>query len=284
MRRTTSDAGVTVVEAAFVLPILFVFMMAVIDLGMWTLNDNQATNAARDGARVGVISYRNADVPGSADHDAIVEKIASHLPGRQVRTEDIDIRCVDPSGTELVGKCASARVDVDRIEVAVEWTWSLITPITDVIGVEEGRASGIATMAIIGQPVVGTPPVNPPTSGPPTTPPSTPPTTSATPCSITGIHVTPDPVRSKSNGQLKNAIRVHYDINQVDQCNALAVHLITPGGTVVSAICEDCELSDSHHDWDYDSVAKDWVPRGTATVRIFNEFIDVSTTFTVAAG
>ncbi|WP_436794007.1 TadE family protein [Actinospongicola halichondriae] len=271
----------TVVEAAFALPILFMFMMAIIDLGMWTLNDNQATNAARDGARTGVIDYLYADVPGSADHDAIVEKIESHLPSRQIRLQDIDVRCVDPSGTELPGKCVSARVDVDRIEVAVDWTWSLITPIADLIGVQEGRASGVATMAIIGVPVAGTPPVSTPTSGPPTTPPSTPPTTAATECAITNIQVTPDPVRSKDNGQLKSDIRIHYDINQVDRCNALAVHLVTPGGTVVSAICDDCELSDSHHDWDYSSVAKDWKPRGLATVRIFNEFIDVSATFNV---
>ncbi len=282
MRRSTRDDGVTIVEAAFALPILFLFVMALIDLGMWTLNDNQAANAARDGARTGVISYLYADVPGSADQDAIVDKIESHLPGRQIQVQDIDVRCVDPSGTELVGKCLSARVDVDRVEVAVEWTWSLITPISDLIGVQEGRADGIATMEIIGQPVGGTPPVSTPTSGPPTTPPSTPPTTSAIPCAVSNIQVTPDPVRSKANGQLKTAIRIQYDINQVDQCNALAVQMITPGGTIVSAVCDDCELSDARHYWDYSSVKKDWVPRGNATVRIFNEFVDVSSTFTVA--
>ena len=266
----------TVVEAAFAIPILFLFVMGLIDLGMWTLNDNQATNAARDGARAGVISYLLADVPGSDDHDAIVEKIESQLPGRDIGPGDISVRCVLPNGNAT--PCSTARPDVDRIEVSVDWTWSLVTPIAAIIGVDEGEARGVAAMSIIGKPVAGTPSVPPPS-----TPPSTPPTTEAVPCAISNITVSPSPVKEKGNGQLKSPITVEYDTNQADQCNALAVHLVTPGGTTVSAICVRCE-EEPDHEWTYSSNKKDWKPHGNGTVRIFNEFIEATANFTVAGG
>ncbi len=279
MRQNRRDDGVTIVEASFAIPILLMFVMALIDLGMWTLNDNQAANAARDGARTGIIFYRLADVPGSADYDAIVDKIESHLPGHEVEVQDIDIRCVNPAGTPLVGKCISARPGVDRLEVSIDWTWSLITPIAGVIGVEEGVASGTASHSIIGRPVAGTPPVTTTTSSTSST--TTTVAGDPTPCTISNIQVLPAPVRSKSNGQLKSDLTVTYTTNQVERCNALAVQLTTPnpGKKLVSAVCNVCELS-QNHSWSYSSNKPDW-DHGPATVRIFNEFVDISATFNV---
>lgn len=279
-RDRSNDRGVTIVEAAFALPILLLFVMGLIDLGLWTLNDNQATNAARDGARGGVISYLQADVPGSSDHDAIVDEIESHLPGRSIAPGDIDVRCIEPDGTPRA--CAVARPHVDRLEVSVDWTWTLITPIAAVIGVDEGEAKGVAAMTLIGKPVAGTPVVPPPVEPPSPPPPSDPPT-DPTPCSITGITVSPSPVKEKGNGQLKTPITIRYTTNQVEQCNALAVQLTTPGGTTVSALCVHCE-NVANHEWTYSSNKKDWSQHGNATVTVFNEFIEATGSFVVAGG
>ena len=46
-----NEQGVTIVEAAFVIPILFLFMFALIDIGLWEYQRTQASAAARDGAR-----------------------------------------------------------------------------------------------------------------------------------------------------------------------------------------------------------------------------------------
>ena len=44
-----------------ILPILFVLVFALFDLGQWELQITQASNAARDGARAGLMAYKTAE-------------------------------------------------------------------------------------------------------------------------------------------------------------------------------------------------------------------------------
>ena len=73
MRRLVrrDERGVTIVEAAFVLPLLFLFIFALIDIGLWEYQSTQASAAARDGARVGILRYLTADTDGSVNNTAI---------------------------------------------------------------------------------------------------------------------------------------------------------------------------------------------------------------------
>ena len=48
--------GRPVVEAAFVLPVMMLMMLAMIHLGLVILGNSVGTNAARDGARVGAFA------------------------------------------------------------------------------------------------------------------------------------------------------------------------------------------------------------------------------------
>lgn len=281
--RRCRDRGVTVVEAAFALPILCTFIFGLVDLGMWSFNDNKATNAAKDGARAAIIDYRQADVPGSGDHDRIVAAIEDRLD-RQIAPGDITVSCVQEDGDPVAGGCAAAVVDTDRVRVTIDWTWDLVTPVATLLGIDEGAAEGVATMTILGAPVSTAPTV--PTTSPP---PSTPPTTEAPPapidCVITNIKVGPSSgangnIRVKSNGQLRDPIWVSFDTNGVERCTGLTVQVITPGGTIRSAICDDCEI-ENDHDWGYaDTNEKIWTA-GTGTTRIFNEYVDQSATFTL---
>ena len=77
-----NEQGVTIVEAAFVIPILFLFMFALIDIGLWEYQRTQASAAARDGARVGILRYLTADVNGSANNTAISNAVAARLGGQ----------------------------------------------------------------------------------------------------------------------------------------------------------------------------------------------------------
>ena len=49
MRRT--ERGAALVETAFVLPILMLFVLGMIDLAMWNFQRSQTSSSARDGAR-----------------------------------------------------------------------------------------------------------------------------------------------------------------------------------------------------------------------------------------
>ncbi len=281
MSRRRGDDGVTIVEAAFALPILFMFIMALVDLGLWTYNSNQATNAAKDGARAGIISYTTADQAAGPDRAAIVAAIEAHVPGRRLAPGDLTVSCVRSDGVAVSGGCAAARPQFgDRLKVDVSWRWDLVSPIAGVVGSNTGLSSGTTTMALIGKPVAGTPPVAPPPPPPPSTSTSTSAPPDPTPCSVTGLSVAPSPVSPDNQDRIRGSgLAITYTTNGVELCNGLTVQLTTPGGTVASAVCDVCEVNQNHR-WTYSSNDKIWIP-GQATARVFNASADMTTTFTV---
>lgn len=282
-RAVRDDDGVAIVEAAFALPILFMFIMALIDLGMWSYNSNQAANAARDGARAGIIDFQEADDPTSDDWQTIVDAVEAHLPGRSIDEDAIEISCVEPDDQPITGGCWNARVDEDRIRVEVAWSWDLLTPIAGLIGVDSGASTGTATMAIVGRPVAGTPPVvQPPPDDGVEPPPDTEPEPDPTPCTVTEILVSqPNGTAPRMYSGKISDLEISYTTNAVDLCEGLAVQLTTPepDEKVVSAVCKVCEEV-ANHVWDYSSNAGYW-KAGSAWVRIFNGSVDVSAPFVV---
>ena len=74
-RRLRGDDGAVLVEAALVLPIILFVMLGMTEYSVAELQANQASSAARDGARVGILDYKQADVPGSASNNAIVAAV-----------------------------------------------------------------------------------------------------------------------------------------------------------------------------------------------------------------
>lgn len=280
----------TVVEAAFALPILLLFMFGLADIGMWVFNGNQASNAARDGARIAILAYNQADVSGSADETAIVDAIDAHLPGRTITAADVAIQCLDPDGHTVA--CATARVDKDRIQVAVDWSWNLVTPIAGIFGTTRGDVTGTSTMTIVGLPHAALPPASttttPPTSST-TSSTSTPPgsTTSTTTTTIppcTASNLTVSPVAAKSNGRLQNDVTITWETNGVPDCSDLLVRIEAPLGGTASRSC-GCGAS-PNHSWTYDKNANNfWTTSGNqGWVRVFNGSIQIAAkSFTVTA-
>lgn len=143
-------------ETAFILPILILVMLGGVDLGMWVFQSTQAASAARSGARVGILRFRQADQWYSADEAAIFRAIARDAGTADFTTE---IRCVGPGDTTpLPGGCQSASVvGPDRILVKVSWERPAVTPMTVLLFGANQKVSGTAVMVIHGRPpgVVG---------------------------------------------------------------------------------------------------------------------------------
>lgn len=230
---TTGDRGVTIVEAAFALPILLMFIFGLVDIGMWTFNSNQATNAARDGARAAILSFEGLDDPNSADRARVLDAVQARLD----RTVDsVSVSCRQPDGSATA--CATARVDVDSVRVEVEWDWQLVTPIAAVLGYDEGRAAGSATMSLVGIPYEAAPGATTTTlpDGTTTTtatiPNETTTTTTAATCTdVDGsFSVSPLTVRTtryRSN-QLVEELTFAFTTNGSPLCDDLKVVLISP--------------------------------------------------------
>ena len=149
----------TLIESAFVLPILFMVLLSMFDLGDWSNDKSLATGAARDGARVGIIYYDQADVPSAtpnSDFQNVENAIKARLQNKDVRFEYDNGTapvCVGPNDdTPLDGGCQSAIVGCDRILVRITWERTPFSPIGRLFGTAD--VEGEAAMVVIGEPGV----------------------------------------------------------------------------------------------------------------------------------
>lgn len=269
MRRTTrGEAGVTIVEAAFVVPLLFMFMFGLVDLGMWTLNSNQAANAARDGARVGILEFplRGTDL---ADAEAaIVSAVQDHLPEGTMETTDVTITCLDSD--DAVVPCTVA--DPDRVKVDVAWAWRLVTPVATVLGIDEGDVKGSATMEIVGRPVPGNGGVDPETEDPLNPGPDP-----LAPCALSALTVTPTEVATKGN-QLAAPLTITFNYDSGD-CSDLQILLTGTKSEVGEKIVHYCGCGNATdvdgnpipHRWEYTGSDNIWkTSANKGVVEVFN--------------
>lgn len=263
MRRTrVGEAGVTIVEAAFVIPLLFMFIFGLVDLGMWTLNSNQASNAARDGARAGILAFplRGADL-AAAEADAretIVDAIQERLPEGTVEDTQITITCQGPTGATV--PCTDP--SPDRVKVDVAWAWTLVTPVATLLSLDKGAVSGSATMEIVGRPLAVAPP--PPTTQPPD--PLTPST--STPCQFVELK-TPGTVYTKGK-QLTGPMLVTFKVS--GDCADLRLVLEGNRSDVSEKVTHYCGCGDGPTDysWTYEGSNNIWVKDGKqGSVKLF---------------
>jgi hypothetical protein len=199
-----TERGASLVEFAFVIPIMLAFVMGLATYGLAEAGDNTGSSAAREGARVGIVNFENAHSSSSAARSAIDAAVGRHTGSGFVSNPSVSVRCVRPgSGGSIAPISGSGTCDpnvvqpgTDLIEVRVEW---------DPVGpVARPRRSELARMTIVGRPDLSDgstpPPVDddpnddvPPEYEPdePTVEPPPPPPD----CVITGVTLDPNPVR-----------------------------------------------------------------------------------------
>jgi Flp pilus assembly protein TadG len=164
LRRRHDQRGVTVIEAAIVLPLLFTLIFGMTDVGMLVFNNTQVTGAARDGARQAILHYSQADGGSggtyfsppcsslTSDQTVVCNAIEKHLVTTnfqfsvQCLAQASSIGGTAPNPPEE--SCANASPDQDLIRVSVKvnrTSWTAVLPASVTI-------SGSSTMTIIGLP------------------------------------------------------------------------------------------------------------------------------------
>jgi len=126
-----------------VIPLLFVLVLGMVDVGLWEFQTTQASNAARDGARVGI--------PGGSDFASVDAAVRRRLAGQPY---SVTVTCVGAT-SEAPVNCATANIDpvnpVDRIKVVVTWSRASFSPLSKFIGATE-TVTGTAVMQLVGRP------------------------------------------------------------------------------------------------------------------------------------
>jgi Flp pilus assembly protein TadG len=74
-RKRRSEAGTTVVEAAFVFPVMLLLLFGIGEFGIAFTQWNSLTNAAREGARMGVVFRAPCDDTGSVITNSVISTV-----------------------------------------------------------------------------------------------------------------------------------------------------------------------------------------------------------------
>jgi hypothetical protein len=138
------------VEFAIVSVVAFLLMFGMADIGLVVFGNSIGSGAARDGARVGLIRYVDADVTGSANNLAIVDAVQKRLVG-MIHYQSTTVVCRPADNLTGTEPCQPASVDLDRgdlIEVTVTWQDKGLPPVS--------THSATARMAIGGAPDLST--------------------------------------------------------------------------------------------------------------------------------
>ncbi len=192
--RLRGDGGAVIVEAALVLPIVFLVIMGLIEYSVAELQGSQATSASRDGARVGILDYEQADQNGSPANQAVKDAVNARLDGQANVT--VDVKCLNAAGTVIT--CSTAVPDNDRLRVIVSWPYKTITAVG--LGVPS-TIKGTSQMALVGTQVpVSAPPGTTTTTTSTSTSTSTTSTTLPSACAVTSTPTTSQSGQTGTNG------------------------------------------------------------------------------------
>jgi Flp pilus assembly protein TadG len=220
------DGGTVLVETALVLPIILLLALGLAEYATAEFQQSQASSAARDGARVGILDYRTADVDGSVAHQEVVDAVNARLTGRT--DAEVAVTCLDPAGATIA--CSSAVADRDRIQVEVEWPYAEVTGVMPVV---PSTIAGTSRMRLAGTPIDTS------SSTTSTSSTSTSSTTSTTSpsgeCQVLEVTVndgdsTDLPQVNEASGKLTDGLYVYVETNGSSECLPVDVVVFPEGG------------------------------------------------------
>ena len=122
--RTTRDErsrGQALVEFAIVLPVFFLVVAGMFDFGLGIYSDLTLVNAAREGARLGVID------PGNTS--AIETRVRAMAGNLDPAKLSVTVACERPSGASFTSCTSPMWLPGDATKVTVDYRYSMFFPI-----------------------------------------------------------------------------------------------------------------------------------------------------------
>ena len=135
--RVSTDRGQAVIELALTLPLLLLVVFGIIDFGFMFQRYEAVTNAAREGARLGVLADYTAT---EAQNRALDYLVASGLngPNRACGTGTIvkNSRCAQMTTSTVVVAGSTPAKTVNQVKVIVEYdhVYQFVGPIMNLFG------------------------------------------------------------------------------------------------------------------------------------------------------
>ena len=272
-RRARGDRDAVLVESAIVIPLFLALIFGFAEYTITEAGNSAGGNPVRDGARVGIINFANADQVGSANYNLIVAAVNSQLAGLVKGSPTVTVSCVAANGTTpLANGCDPAHVNIgsDMIQVKVQWTH--ISP----VGILSNKLrTDQAVMKIVGAPGSSG------TGG-----------TSGS-CTLSNPTANPSTVNA-TNGVLANPITFTVTVNSVDACGTPQLSLPSESGLPavvnMTLLAPNSTTYQYLYPGDYTSdpnsapLTQMWSPgTKTAQMQVQAGLKTTSTTFSVAA-
>lgn len=121
--RLRQERGAELIEMALVLPLLMLIIMGIIDFGFMFRELSVVTNAAREGARAGVL-------PGYGDDANVVQRVQQYMDA-----SGLDVTCTTGAGSCIVwaptidiGAPGGGTFDARDVRVMIFHDWTFMSP------------------------------------------------------------------------------------------------------------------------------------------------------------
>jgi TadE-like protein len=127
-RGRSASRGQSLVEFAVVLPVFLLILAGVIDFGLGLYSQMTVINAAREGARLGVVDPGNV-----AAIDARVQAMTGGLDKTRLT---VTITCDRPSGSSFISCPSPQWQSGDAVVVKVDYGYKMIWPLAMGTGID----------------------------------------------------------------------------------------------------------------------------------------------------
>jgi Flp pilus assembly protein TadG len=135
--RLRQESGAELVELAVVLPLLLILIAGIVDFGFLLQSFEVVTNAAREGARVGVLpGYSTADIQG---------RVAGYITAAGLTgtpTTTVTFPTINPGGT-------GAPFPAVQVSVSYSYQFLFIKPMVTLIGGNFAASKTFTTTAVM---------------------------------------------------------------------------------------------------------------------------------------
>lgn len=119
--------GQSLVEFAVVLPIFLLILAGIVDFGMGLYSQMTVINAAREGARIGVVTIVGVDPTTSVDN-----RVRAMTAGLDQSKLDVIVTCERPTGPTTFGSCNAGLgpwQSDDAVRVEVDYDYKMLWPL-----------------------------------------------------------------------------------------------------------------------------------------------------------